>query len=399
VTATALTLDAIKAVPKVLLHDHLDGGLRPATVIELSDSIGHRLPNTDPASLHAYFIAGAEAKDLLQYLDTFQHTLAVMQTAEMIERVAFECAIDLANDGVVYAEVRFAPELHTQSGLSLDAIVEAVLTGFRRGETDATAAGRSIVVNAILCAMRTEHRSLEIAELAVRARRRDGKVVGFDLAGAETGFPPSMHADALALARRELMNITLHASEPPDLELISDALAHGTHRIGHGVRLQSDITWHGDGTPARIGPVARHILDRQIPLEMAPTCHVQIGAVGSMAEHPFDRFRRMGIAVTVNTDNRLMSNVSVSSELHALARTFGWGWDEVAEVVINGMAAAFAPYEERQRLLRDVIAPAFAALATDGSTLEPMRAANRALGQQTSNETSGAANHETSGVM
>jgi adenosine deaminase len=361
-TATALTLDAIKAAPKVLLHDHLDGGLRPTTVIELADAIGHRLPSTDPAALHHYFIAGAEAKDLLQYLDTFQHTLAVMQTAEMIERVAYECAIDLANDGVVYAEVRFAPELHVVNGLKLDAIVDAVLAGFRRGEADAAAAGRSIVVNAILCAMRTEHRSLEIAKLAVRARLRDPKVVGFDLAGAETGFPPSLHADALALARRELMNITLHASEPPDLELISDALGHGAHRIGHGVRLHSDIAWHADGTPAAIGPVARQILDRQIPLEMAPTCHVQIGAVGSLAEHPFDRFRRMGIVVTVNTDNRLMSNVSVSSELHALAATFSWGWRELAQVVTDGMVSAFAPYEERQRLLRDVIAPAYAAL-------------------------------------
>ena len=366
-TANVPTLDAIKATPKVLLHDHLDGGLRPVTVIELADEIGHSLPSTDPAALHRYFIAGAEAKDLLQYLDTFQHTLAVMQTAEMIERVAFECAVDLAVDGVVYAEVRFAPELHVAKGLTLDAVVDAVLAGFRRGEDAAATSGRPIVVNAILCAMRTEHRSSEIAELAVRSRQRDAKVVGFDLAGAETGFPPSMHADALALARRELMNITLHASEPPDLKLISDALAHGAHRIGHGVRLHSDITWHADGTPATIGPVARQILDRQIPLEMAPTCHVQIGAVGSLAEHPFDRFRRMGIVVTVNTDNRLMSNVSVSSEVHALATTFGWGWSEIGEVVGNGMASAFAPYEERQRLLRDVIAPAYAALA--GTTL------------------------------
>lgn len=355
-----MTLDAVRALPKALLHDHLDGGLRPATVIELADEIGHALPSTDPAGLHAYFVRGAAAGDILQYLDTFQHTAGVMQTAAQLERVAHECVLDLAADGVVYAETRFAPELHQERGLALEAIVEAVTAGVRRGEADAAAVGTPITVNAILCAMRTADRSVEIARLAARLARTEPKVVAFDLAGAETGFPPSLHAEALAVARGALLNLTIHASEPPDLELIADALAHGAHRIGHGVRLQADIAWHADGT-ADLGPVARHVLDHRIPLEMAPSCHVQIGAVSSIAEHPFDRFRRLGMVVTVNTDNRLMSDVSVSSETFALATTFGWGWDELEEVAVNGILASFAPYEHRRRLLDDVVAPAYAA--------------------------------------
>ncbi len=357
----AISLDAIRAAPKVLLHDHLDGGLRPATVIELADGIGHRLPSTDPGELHAYFIRGAEAQDLAQYLDTFQHTVGVMQSEEHLGRVARECAEDLAADGVVYAEVRFAPELHQEGGLALQAVVEAVLAGLREGEQAAGANGRPIEVNAILCAMRTEHRALEIVQLLDRMRYRDPKVVAFDLAGAETGFPPSLHADALAYAREHLLHITLHASEPPDLELIEDAVAQGAERIGHGVRLQSDILFTPDGR-AILGDLARWILDRQIPLEMAPTCHVQIGAVASLAEHPFANLLQLGFAVTVNTDNRLMSNVSVSSETAALATTFGFDWTQLEQVAVNGTMAAFAPLEARRRLVDDVIRPAYAAL-------------------------------------
>jgi adenosine deaminase len=356
-----VTLDAVRAAPKVLLHDHLDGGLRPTTVIELADRVGHQLPSTDPGELHAYFIRGAEAKDLAQYLDTFQHTLAVMQTEEHLARVARECTEDLAADGVVHAEVRFAPELHQEQGLALQDVVEAVLAGFREGEQTAKAAGSAITVNAILCAMRTEERALEIVQLLDRMRYRDPKVVAFDLAGAETGFPPSMHAEALAYARQHLVHITIHASEPPDLELIADAVAHGAERIGHGVRLQSDILFTPDGQ-ALLGDLARWILDRQIPLEMAPTCHVQIGAVPSLAEHPFANLLRRGFAVTVNTDNRLMSNVSVSSETMAVATTFGLGWDELEQVAVNGAQAAFAPLEQRRRLIDDVIRPAYAEL-------------------------------------
>lgn len=366
-----ITTDTVRAAPKVLLHDHLDGGLRPTTVIELADEIGHTLPSTDPAELHAYFVRGAEARDILQYLDTFQHTAGVMQRAHHLHRVARECAVDLAADGVVYAEVRYAPELHQGTGLALDDIVEAVNAGLRAGEADARAAGTPITVNTILCAMRTEHRSMEIAQLVHRWRDRDPKVVAFDLAGAETGFPPSLHADALAFARREHLNITVHASEPPDLELIGDALAHGAHRIGHGVRIQADIAWPDGDDPdpaeATLGPLARYVLDHRVPLEMAPSCHVQIGAVPSFAAHPFDRLRRLGFVVTVNTDNRLMSNVSVTSETLALATTFGWGWDELEEVAVHGARAAFAPWAARRDLVDTVIRPAYAA-ARAGAT-------------------------------
>lgn len=351
-------LDAARQVPKVLLHDHLDGGLRPSTVLELADSIGWELPASGLDELQRWFTAGAEAADLMAYLATFEHTLAVMQTADGIERVAAEAAIDLAADGVVYAEVRFAPELHQAQGLALTAVVEAVTSGFRRGEAEAAASGRVITVNAICCAMRTEHRSMEIAELVDRMREHDDKVVGFDLAGAETGFPPSLHAEALAFARQRHLNVTIHASEPPDLELIDDALVHGAHRIGHGVRLQRDVTFHPDGS-LTLGPLARYVLDHGVHLEMAPTCHVQIGAVRELAAHPIGPFLRHGFNVGVNTDNRLMSNVMPSSELLAIAQTFDLSWDEIERLATNALEASFAPYEARRQILTDTIAPWF----------------------------------------
>jgi adenosine deaminase len=368
----------IGAAPKVLLHDHLDGGLRPSTVLELADEIGRTLPASDPASLQQWFTRGAESRDILQYLATFEHTVAVMQTADAIERVAAEAVHDLAADGVVYAEIRFAPELHQARGLSLDAVTEAVTAGFRRGEAEALAAGHAITVNAICCAMRTEQRSMEIACFVDTRRQLDDKVVGFDLAGAETGWPPSLHAEALAYARRRHLNITIHASEPPDLELISDAIAHGAHRIGHGVRLQSDTSIGdvsdmsigdvsdmsiGDDGDLRLGPLARHVLDHQIHLEMAPTCNVQIGAVPAVAAHPIGPFLRAGFNVGVNTDNRLMSGVSPSSELLAVAQAFELSWVEIGTLVTNAANNAFAPYEQRARLVDEVIRPAYGALS------------------------------------
>jgi adenosine deaminase len=358
---TPLTLESVRAAPKVLLHDHLDGGLRVGTVLDVADRIGWtpRLPTTDPAALQAWFTAGAEARDLLAYLATFEHTLAVMQRAEDVERVAFEAAVDLAADGVVYAEVRFAPEQHA---LPFDEMIDAVASGLRRGERDAAAGGRSIEVNAIVCAMRTEQRSLEVAHFVDRVRHREPKVVAFDLAGAETGWPPSLHAAALAFARERHLNITVHASEPPDLELISDAIAHGAHRIGHGVRLDRDTRRTDDGTLV-LGPLAQHVLDHQIHLEMAPTCNTQIGAVASVADHPVIPFLRAGFNVGVNTDNRLMSKVLPSSELHAVAVAGGLDWTEVGMLVEHGAASAFAPWAVRRRLIDDVIRPAYADLA------------------------------------
>lgn len=282
-----------------------------------------------------------------------------MQRAESIERVAYEATLDLAADGVVYAEVRFAPELHTAGGLSLDEVVDAVTSGFRRGERAAADAERTIVVNAICCAMRTEQRSMEIARLVDEVRERDDKVVGFDLAGAETGYPPSLHAEALAFARERHLNVTIHASEPPDLELIDDALLHGAHRIGHGVRLQRDLTIDDHGEIVAMGPLARYVLDHRIHLEMAPTCHVHVGAVPDLASHPIGPMLRAGFNVGINTDNRLMSDVSPSSELHTVATTFDLNHAEVEQVVVNGLMAGFAPLEVRTDLVDQQVHPWF----------------------------------------
>jgi adenosine deaminase len=352
------TLDAIRTAPKVLLHDHLDGGLRVATILELSDQIGWtpNLPTTDPVALQRWFTAGAEAKDLLLYLATFEHTGAVMQSEANLERVAYEAVLDLANDGVVYAEVRFAPELHGMHGLDLEAVIEAVQAGFARGMRDTQ---NRIVVNTIICAMRTAQRSLEISKLAVRMRERDARIVAFDIAGAETGWPPSQHAKAFAYARANQMHITIHASEPPDLELIDDALRQGAERIGHGVRLQADVNF----ATGKLGQLATYVLERQITLEMAPTCNMQIGAVPSIADHPIGRFLRMGFRVGVNTDNRLMSNVAMSTEVHAVAEAFDLSWDEIGRLALNSLDGSFSNWNERQHLRNTIVAPAYAALA------------------------------------
>ena len=357
------TLDraAIVRAPKSLLHDHLDGGLRVDTILDISDEVGRtaKLPTTDKADLQAWFTAGAEARDLLKYLATFEHTIACMQMEEHIERVAYEAVTDLANDGVVYAEIRYAPELHD---MAFSASAAAVANGFRRAEVDARARGQSISAFLIVCAMRTEKRSLEIAKFVAAERQREPKIVAFDLAGAETGWPPSLHAEALEFARREHLNITIHASEPPDLELISDALAHGAHRIGHGVRLNRDTTTNPDGT-LQLGALARHVLDRRIHLEMAPTCNTQIGAVNSVGEHPIGAFLRHGFNVSVNTDNRLMSKVSPSSEMLAVSTAFDLSWAEMHRLVENAVSSGFAPFEERRRILRDIVDPWYSAAA------------------------------------
>lgn len=360
--ACKASTEDFRRAPKSLLHDHLDGGLRVATILEISDEIGHtpRLPTTDHAGLQAWFTAGAESRDLLAYLATFEHTLACLQTATHLERVAYEAVTDLADDGVVYAEIRYAPELHD---MPFEESAAAVVAGFRRAERDATARGLPISAHLIVCAMRTEKRSVDVAEFVARFRRVEPKVVAFDIAGAETGWPPRLHAEAFAIARREHLNITVHASEPPDLELISDALAQGAQRIGHGVRLQSDTRKSPDGS-LHLGVLAQHVLDRQIHLEMAPTCNTQIGAVAAVGQHPIGAFLRHGFNVSVNTDNRLMSKVSPTSEMQAVATAFDLSWQEVGRLVENGVSSGFAAFDERRRILRDVVRPAYAALGS-----------------------------------
>jgi adenosine deaminase len=276
-----------------------------------------------------------------------------MQTPDALRRVAAECAEDLAADGVVYAEVRFAPELHTAGGLSLDEVVEAVLEGFREGS-----AGRGIRVYALLTAMRTAARSLEIAELAVR--HRDEGVAGFDIAGAEAGWPPSRHLDAFQYLKRENFHITIHAGEAFGLPSIWEAVQWcGTERLGHGVRIVDDIDISPEGN-VRLGRLAAYIRDRRIPLEMCPTSNVQTGAARSIAEHPIRILRQLQFRVTVNTDNRLMSQVTLSSEFGRLAEVFGYGWSDVEWLTINAMKSAFAGFDERLHLINTVIKPGFA---------------------------------------
>jgi adenosine deaminase len=348
------TIEEIRAAPKVLLHDHLDGGLRPATVVELARDIGYdQLPSQDVAEVARWLRRGAHRGHLKFYLDAFQHTVAVMQTPEALTRVAAECAEDLAADGVVYAEVRFAPELHVGRGLTLEQVVAAVLEGFRIGS-----AGRGITVYALLTAMRTAARSLEIAELAVR--HRDEGVVGFDIAGAEAGSPPTRHLDAFQYVARENFHITIHAGEGFGLPSIWEALQWcGAERLGHGVRIVDDIRIGADGT-ASLGRLASYVRDRRVPLEMCPTSNVQTGAAPSIEEHPIGLLRQLSFRVTVNTDNRLMSEVTLSSEFHRLAEAFGYGWSDFEWLTVNAMKSAFAHFDQRLRIINTVIKPGFA---------------------------------------
>ena len=350
------TFDDIRAAPKVLLHDHLDGGLRPATIVELADETGYAdLPTHHAEELGAWMTQGADRKDLLLYLETFAHTVGVMQTREALVRVARECAEDLAADGIVYAEVRYAPEQHLERGLGLDEVVEAVQAGFAEG-----AEGAGIRIGTLLTAMRTAARSLEIAELAVRWRDRG--VVGFDIAGAEAGFPPSRHLDAFEYLRRENFHFTIHAGEAFGLPSIWEALQLcGAERLGHGVRIVDDIEVVPGGEP-RLGRIAHLVRDRRVPLELCPTSNVHSGAAASIDAHPIGLLMDLKFRVTVNTDNRLMSATSLSKEITQLVEAFGIGWDRIRRLTINAMKSAFLPFDERVAFLDDVIRPAYARL-------------------------------------
>jgi adenosine deaminase len=350
------TPDRIRLAPKVLLHDHLDGGLRPLTVVELADETGYAdLPTTDADELATWMTRGANRRDLVLYLETFAHTVGVMQTPESLARVARECAEDLADDGVVYAEVRFAPEQHLQRGLSLDQVVEAVVSGFRDGMRT-----RPIVVGTLLTAMRTAARSLEIAELAVRWRSRG--VVGFDIAGAEAGFPPTRHLDAFEYVRRENFHLTIHAGEAFGLPSIWEALQIcGAERLGHGVRIVDDVEPEPDGG-AHLGRLASLVRDRRVPLELCPTSNVHSGAAPSIAEHPIGLLTALGFRTTVNTDNRLMSNITMTGEMVNLVDHLGFGWDGLRRLTTNAARSAFLPYDERVELIERLIVPGYDAL-------------------------------------
>ncbi|MET8829245.1 adenosine deaminase [Streptomyces sp. NPDC004610] len=355
-TATRVdTLDdaTLRRLPKAVLHDHLDGGLRPATVVELAATVGHTLPTTDPDALAAWYYEAANSGDLVRYIATFEHTLAVMQTREGLLRTAEEYVLDLAADGVVYAEVRYAPELMLTGGLTLPEVVETVQEGLAAGMAKAAAMGTPVRVGTLLCGMRMFDRTRETAELAVAFR--DAGVVGFDIAGAEDGFPPADHLAAFEHLRRESVPFTIHAGEAHGLPSIHQALqVCGAQRIGHGVRIMDDIV---DG---KLGRLAGWVRDRRIALEMCPTSNLQTGAATSIAEHPITVLKDLGFRVTLNTDNRLVSGTTMSREMSLLVDQAGWTVDDLRTVTVNALKSAFLPFDERTALIEDVVLPGYA---------------------------------------
>ena len=357
-------LDVIIEAPKVLLHDHLDGGLRPQTVIDLAAASGYcELPATDAESLGRWFSEAAYSGSLERYLETFKHTVGVTQSVDALSRVARECAEDLAADGVVYAEVRFAPELHVEKGLAEREIIDAVLDGFESGVVAAASSGRTIRIGVLLTAMRTAANSRSIAELSVQYR--DKGVVGFDIAGAEAGFPPTRHLDAFEFLRRENAHFTIHAGEAFGLPSIWEAIQWcGADRLGHGVRIMDDITIQPDGS-VELGNLAAYVRDRRIPLELCPTSNVQTGAAESIASHPIGVLRTLGFRVTVNTDNRLMSGTSMSHEMDLLSQAFGWGIKDMQWLTTNAMKSAFIGFDERLEIINTQIKPGYARVRSE----------------------------------
>jgi len=356
--------DLVKLTPKVLLHEHLDGGLRPITVLELAQAAGYEeLPTEDVEALADWFHAGAARGALSLYLEGFRHTIAVMQTEEALERVAYEFMEDMAEDNVVYAEVRFAPHFHTHGGLGLDAVMSAVLRGLRRGKEDL-----GVGYGLIVCAMRNEppELSLKLAELAVAYRERG--CVGFDLAGEEAGHPAKEHLQAFHYALRMNFSITVHAGESFGPESIWQALQYcGAHRLGHGTRLIEDIVVY-EGKVIKLGSLAEYVLDKRIPIEVCLSSNVDTGATPSMAEHPFRTYMDQNYRVTLNTDNRLMSRTSMTNEYMLAVERFGCSFNDLEKLSINGMKSAFAHYEERVEVIFDRIKAGYARLRAEAET-------------------------------
>lgn len=351
---------SITALPKVSLHDHLDGGLRPQTILELADEIGLEVPATDSSALQDWFDEKSDSGSLVEYLKTFDLTIAVMQTSGGLARVAREFVQDLGADGVVWGEIRWAPEQHLSQGLSLDEAVEAVQSGLDQGVEDVRAGGHDIRVGQLVSAMRHLDRGLEIAQLAVRHRERG--VVGFDIAGPEDGFLPARLSDAFDYLAKEYMPRTVHAGEAAGLASIESALFDGrAMRLGHGVRIAEDIEIErsdDESTFVTLGPVAQWVKDREIVLETSPSSNLQTGTIAQwgdeMIDHPFDLLYQLGFAVTVNTDNRLMSNTTLSRELALLADTFGYDLADLEVFQLNAAAASFLPLEDREDLARRI---------------------------------------------
>ncbi|AFH48497.1 Adenosine deaminase [Ignavibacterium album JCM 16511] len=344
----------LKTIPKVLLHDHLDGGLRPQTIIELADEIKYKkLPTKDPIELGEWFHRGANKGNLVEYLQGFEHTTAVMQTKESLIRVAYEMMEDMKKDGVVYVETRFAPALHLEKGLYLEDTVKAVLEGLEKGKEDF-----GVGYGLILCGMRNMKNSLEIAELAVNFRRQG--VVGFDLAGEEGGYPPKKHIDAFQFIQRANFNITIHAGEAFGKESIWQAIQWcGAHRIGHATRLIEDIVLDNEGNVVAFGDLAQYVLDKRIPLEICLLSNVHTGAVDKIENHPFGIFYREKFRVTLNTDDRLMSDTTMTKEFMTAVKYFNLNFDDFEKITINSMKSAFIPYKERLHYIYNVIKPGY----------------------------------------
>ncbi|HYI33022.1 MAG TPA: adenosine deaminase [Glaciibacter sp.] len=353
---------SINSLPKVSLHDHLDGGLRPQTIIELADAIGLELPSTDAQTLGTWFAEQANSGSLIEYLKTFDVTTGVMQTREGLVRVAREFVEDLAIDGVIYGEVRWAPEQHLARGLTLDEAVEAVQEGIEAGIEHVGQTGGRIKIGQLVTAMRHADRGLEIAQLAVR--HRENGVVGFDIAGAELGFPAGNHRAAFDYLAQEFFPVTVHAGEADGLDSIRGALFDGRAlRLGHGVRLAEDISVERtdtDNTYVTLGPVAQWVRDREIVLELSPSSNLQTGAIAAwgddIVDHPFDLLYQLDFRVTVNTDNRLMSNTTLSRELAVLSDAFGYELDDLEVFQLNAAEAAFLPLEDREELAESITA-------------------------------------------
>ena len=355
------TRDEIKLIPKVLIHDHLDGGLRPETIIELAKKIGYeKLPTHDPIELAKWFQESCDSGSLVSYLETFDHTIAVMQTREAIILVARQAALDLALDGVVYAEIRGAPELFTREGLTLDEVIEATLEGYRLGEKDALAQGKFIRVESILCALRQNEEAQVVAQAVVKYR--DHGVVGFDIAGPEDGFPPSKQQTTFDYLRQQNAHFTIHAGEAFGLPSIWEAIQLcGAERLGHGVRIIDDIDFSVN--PPKLGLLASYVRNRRIPLEMCPSSNLQTGAAHDFKSHPIGILEKLRFRVTINTDNRLMSATSMSKEMELAVDAFNWDLAVLQRTTINALKSAFIPFDERLELIEKIVKPGYAKIA------------------------------------
>lgn len=335
----ALPLSFFEKLPKTDLHVHLDGSMRIETVLDLADKDGIQLPADTPDGLKRALHLGENTSSLVEYLKAFDTTLKVLQTSASLYRAAYELAEDAARENVRYMEVRYAPMLHTRQGLPLTTVVEAVIEGLRDAQKV-----YGIQSNIIICGIRniSPASSLEMAQLAVAYKNRG--VIAFDLAGAEYDHPAKNHLEAFQLVRDNNISVTIHAGEAYGPESIHQAIhVCGAHRIGHGCRLRED------------GDLLHYVNDHRIALECCPSSNVQTGAVRDLASHPLRLYHHLGLRVTINTDNRLVTDTTVSRELWLTHTQMKMGVDDLKKMVVNGFKSSFLPFHEKQQMLRHVV--------------------------------------------